>query len=218
MFELDNQVIAAQPDYDGRRVRGEFREFVGHLRTIVVHCFDPRVTGGIPYAVAEALPGQDYPGDITKFIDGNGKEQYATTTTIFPVINAGGKYDMGAQRSVSTACHLFDIENVAIVHHTDCGATHSDPETMFTMFKEDFDRDLNEVFKPNDIGWIRSFEDSLKLDVDLCRNSPATPAHVNVYGFCYDIETGNLHLLEERKGDPNAPRGKAWREPQRIQG
>jgi hypothetical protein len=27
-----------------------------------------------------------------------------TTTTIFPIVNAGGKADMGAQRSISVAC------------------------------------------------------------------------------------------------------------------
>jgi carbonic anhydrase len=114
--ELDKYVIAAQPDFDEPKTREEFRRFVGKLKTIAIFCFDPRVTNGIPHAVAEALPDQEYPGDLFETVDDDGKTQFGTTTTIFPVINAGGKADAGAQRSISVACHLFDIENVAIVH------------------------------------------------------------------------------------------------------
>ena len=211
MFELDKDVIAAQPDFDEPRTRAEFRQVVGKLRTVVIHCFDPRVTGGIPYAVADALPGQEYPGEIFQFEDDHGNQQLGTTTTIFAVVNAGGKADLGVQRSVSVACHLFDIDNVAVVHHTDCGGTHFTGEGLFEKFKEEFNRDLSSLWKPDEIGTIKSFEDSLKLDVDIIRNSVGTPAHVNVYGYCYDIDTGNLHLLESREGDRTAPRGKPWR-------
>lgn len=211
MFELDQHVIAAQPDFDERRTREEFRRVVGSLRTVVIHCFDPRVTGGIPYAVADALPDQEYPGEIFEFTDDHGKTQFGTSTTIFPIINAGGRADAGVQRAISVACHLFDIDHVAVVHHTDCGATHFTAEGMIERFQEEFGRDLSSLWEPGEIGTIKSFEDSLKLDVDLIRNSVGTPAHVNVYGYCYDIETGNLHLLAERPGDPAAPRGKPWR-------
>jgi carbonic anhydrase len=34
---------------------------------------------------------------------------------------------------------------------------------------------------------------------------------VNVFGFLYDIETGELVLVEENPGDPTAPRGARWR-------
>jgi hypothetical protein len=34
---------------------------------------------------------------------------------------------------------------------------------------------------------------------------------VNVFGFLYDIETGQLLLVEEKPGDPIAPRGAPWR-------
>jgi carbonic anhydrase len=211
VFELDKYVIAAQPDFDEPKTREEFRRFVGKLKTIAIFCFDPRVTSGIPHAVAEALPDQEYPGDLFETVDDDGKTQFGTTTTIFPVINAGGKADAGAQRSISVACHLFDIENVAIVHHTDCGATHFTGEGFLKRFNEEFEQDVSELWKPEDIGCIKSFEKSLATDVQLVRNSVGTPRHVNVYGYVYDIETGNLHLLEESPGDPTAPRGPAWR-------
>ncbi|HEX3829798.1 MAG TPA: hypothetical protein VHV82_21255 [Sporichthyaceae bacterium] len=211
MLELDQHVIAAQPDFDEPKVRDEFRRVVGKLRTVVIHCFDPRVTGGIPYAVAEALPDQDYPGDIVEFLDDHGRANLATTTTIFPVVNAGGKADAGALRSIAVACHLFDIDTVAVVHHTDCGATHFTGQGMFDAFIRDFHQDLSALWKPADIGCITSFEDSLRLDVGIIRDSPSTPRHVTVLGYAYDIDTGNLHPVAHSPGDPTAPRGAPWR-------
>jgi carbonic anhydrase len=210
MFELDKYVIAAQPDFNEPAVREEFRRVVGNLKTVVVHCFDPRVVGLLE-AVAEALPGEQYPGEIFEFVDDHGKTQFGTTTTIFPIVNAGGKADAGAQRSISVACHLFDIDNVVIVHHTDCGATHFTGDGFLKTFKEEFKQDASELWDPDDIGCIKSFEKSLKLDVNLIRTSPGTPKHVNIYGYAYDIDTGNLHLLEHSPGDRSAPRGKPWR-------
>lgn len=209
--QLNDHVIAAQPNYDEPLERDRFRRVVGNLKTIVIHCFDPRVTTGIPYAVAETLPGQEFPGEIFEFTDDTGKSNLGTTTTIFPVINAGGKADDGALRSIAVASHLFDIDNAVVVHHTDCGGTHATGEGFFKQFKQDFDQDLSERWKPSDIGWIRNFNESLTLDVNLIRNSVGTPKHVNVYGYAYDIETGKLHLVAESPGDPTAPRGKSWR-------
>jgi carbonic anhydrase len=209
--ELNAHVIAAQPDYDERLERERFRKVVSNLKTVLIHCFDPRVTGGIPYAVAEALPDQDYPGEIYEFTDDHGKTNFGTSTTIFPVINAGGKADDGALRSIAVASHLFDIDNAVVVHHTDCGGTHATGEGFFERFKEDFDQDLSERWKPSDIGWIKNFDESLALDVGIIRDSVGTPKHVNVYGYAYDIETGKLHLVAESPGDPTAPRGKPWR-------
>jgi carbonic anhydrase len=58
---------------------------------------------------------------------------------------------------------------------------------------------------------LENFTQSLHRDVRNVRLSRGTPRHVNVYGYLYDIETGELHLVEESPGDPNAPRGVAWR-------
>jgi hypothetical protein len=61
----DKAIISRQPNFDERKTRSEFRRVIPNLKTVVVHCFDPRVTGGIPPAVAKALPGQVYPGEAT---------------------------------------------------------------------------------------------------------------------------------------------------------
>jgi hypothetical protein len=75
--EFDKAIISRQPDFDERKTRANFRKVIPNLKTVVIHCFDPRVTSGIPYAVAKALPGQQYPGEIFEFVDEHGKKQVA---------------------------------------------------------------------------------------------------------------------------------------------
>jgi carbonic anhydrase len=120
---FDKAIISRQPNFNDRKIRSEFRKVIPNLKTVVVHCFDPRVTGGIPTAVAKALPGQIYPGEVFEFVGEGGKKNMGSNTTIFPVVVAGGRASASAQLSISIACHLFDIDNVVIVHHTDCGGT-----------------------------------------------------------------------------------------------
>jgi len=116
---FDKAIIRRQPNFNERKTRSKFRKVIPNLKTVVVHCFDPRVTGGIPPAVAKALPGQIYPGEVFEFVGEEGKKNVGSNTTIFPVVVAGGRASGSAQRSISIACHLFDIDNVAIVQHTD---------------------------------------------------------------------------------------------------
>jgi carbonic anhydrase len=206
----DKAIISRQPNFDERKTRSEFRRVIPNLKTVVVHCFDPRVTGGIPPAVAKALPGQVYPGEVFEFVGEDGKKKIGSNTTIFPVVVAGGRASGSAQRSISIACHLFDIDNVAIVHHTDCGGTHFTPEGFLETFKEEFGQDITDLWDADGIS-LENFTQSLHRDVRSVRTSRGTPRHVNVFGFLYDIETSQLLLVEEKPGDPTAPRGAPWR-------
>ena len=116
-MNLDTYAFSKQPGF----VEGELRKVFKHavpLRTIVVYCYDPRAVN-IPYALAKAMPGEVYPGEIIR--DESGRK-IASTTTIFPVVVAGGRAVDGL-RSVTVAQHLFGIENIVVVHHTWCGAT-----------------------------------------------------------------------------------------------
>ena len=87
----DKTIISRQPNFDERKTRSEFRKVIPNLKTVVVHCFDPRVTGGIPPAVAKAPPGQVYPGEVFEFVGKDGKKKIGSNTTIFPVVVAGGR-------------------------------------------------------------------------------------------------------------------------------
>ena len=73
-----------------------------------------------------------------------------------------------------------------------------------------FGQDVTDLWDGDDI-CLENFTQSLHRDVRSIRNSRGTPKHVNVYGYLYDIQTQELHLVEENPGDPAAPRGPAWR-------
>jgi carbonic anhydrase len=206
---FDKAIISRQPNFNERKTRSEFRKVIPNLKTVVVHCFDPRVTG-IPAAVAKALPGQIYPGEVFEFVGDDGRKNIGSNTTIFPVVVAGGRASASAQLSISVACHLFDIDNVVVVHHTDCGGTYFTPEGFIETFKEEFGQDITDLWDGDDMS-LENFSQSLHRDVRNVRHSRGTPRHVNVYGYLYDIETRELHLVEKNPGDPNAPRGAAWR-------
>jgi hypothetical protein len=75
--EFDKAIINSQPDFDERKTRADFRKVIPNLKTVVFHCFDPRVTSGIPYAVVKALPAQQYPGEIFEFVDEHGERPVA---------------------------------------------------------------------------------------------------------------------------------------------
>jgi carbonic anhydrase len=189
----DKAIISRQPNFDERKTRSEFRKVIPNLKTVVVHCFDPRVTGGIPPAVAKALPGQVYPGEVFEFVGEDGKKKIGSNTTIFPVVVAGGRAFGSAQRSISIACHLFDIRQRR--HRASHGL-------------------WRDALHPGRIlgnlqGGVRAGHHD--RDVRSVRTSRGTPRHANVFGFLYDIETGQLLLVEEKPGDPTAPRGAPWR-------
>jgi len=99
---FDKAIISRQPNFNLRKTRSKFRKVIPNLKTVVVHCFDPRVTGGIPPAVAKALPDQIYPGEVFEFVGEDGKKNIGTNTTIFPVVVAGGRASGSAQRSISS--------------------------------------------------------------------------------------------------------------------
>jgi carbonic anhydrase len=161
------------------------------LRTVVVYCYDPRAVN-IPRAVAKAMPGEVYPGKIVR--DEQGKK-VASTTTIFPVVVAGGRA-VDALRSITVAQHLFGIENVVVVHHTYCGATSFTPEGLIKSFHDEHSVDISALYDRGNIA-IEDYESSLKRDIRLLRESKGTPKNVNIYGYLFNIDTDALTLIVE---------------------
>jgi carbonic anhydrase len=171
-------------------MRKTFKQAVP-LRTVVVHCYDPRAVN-IPYAVAKAMPGEVYPGEIV--FDSDGKKA-ASTTTIFPVVVAGGRA-VDALRSITVAQHLFGIENIVVVHHTYCGATSFTPDGLFNAFRREQGADISGLYERSNIA-IEDYETSLKRDARLIRESRGTPKKVNIFGYLFNIDTDELTLIVE---------------------
>jgi carbonic anhydrase len=189
-MNLDTFAFSKQPGFVETEMRKAFKQAVP-LRTVVVYCYDPRAVN-IPHAVAKAMPGEVYPGEIV--YDGQGRK-VASTTTIFPVVVAGGRA-VDALRSITVAQHLFGIENIVVVHHTYCGATSFTPEGLINSFHNEQGVDISALYDRGNIA-IADYESSLKRDTQLLREWKGTPKNVNIYGYLFNIDTETLALIVE---------------------
>ena len=186
-------IFSARQGYDESAVRAEFAGLMP-LKTIAVYCFDPRAAD-IPYAVAKEF-GDVYPGEPVKDDAGN---DVATTATLLNVVVAGGRA-MDAMRSVTVGQHLFGVENIVVVHHTHCGATSYTAEGIVDAFKHEHGADIADLY-PAESVCITDFNESLSHDVGLLRRSPGVPPQVNIYGYVYDIDTGEMIKVVEDRAD-----------------
>ena len=196
MNDLARFAFNAATGFDEAGMREAFSHAVA-LRTVVVYCYDPRATR-IPELVAEQL-GDVYPGAI---VVNEAGQKVASTTTIFPIVVAGGRA-FDALRSIAVAQHLFGIENIVVVHHSYCGATTFTADGIIGAFHREHDADIAHAF-PRDALCIADYEQSLKSDVTLIREQPGTPRAADIFGFFYEIDSGELILVASDPGEPLA--------------
>jgi len=167
------------------KIRGLLPTFVP-LKTLVIFCFDPRATE-IPKAVAEHFGDEVYPGENVLDEAGN---RVGSTATLFEVSNAGGRA-ISALQSISIMEFLFHIQNVVVVHHSFCGATSFTAEGFINAFHHEHGADISKLYDHDSL-CIMDYEASLKYDVALLRSNPGVPKHIKLYGFFYNIDTGEL--------------------------
>ena len=185
MGEFDRYAFSAQPSFDEAETRKAFSKAVP-LKTLVIYCFDPRAAE-IPNAIAKLFGDEVFPGDI--ILDGSGN-RVASTTTIFPVIVAGGRA-VDALRSITVAQHLFGIQNIVVVHHSHCGGTSFTADGIINAYEHEHHVDISKLYDRSNI-CITDYEASLKHDTALVRSHAGTPKHVDIFGYFYDIDTGAL--------------------------
>ena len=125
--------------------------------------------------------------------------------------NAGGRYTDDMSRSVTMAVRLFAVDQVLVVHHTDCGLEKvSDPE-MRKLFAESLGpghlhgdtasgKDNRDKYHHSDNVAYLAFEDLEKSvidDVFKFRQDALFSKHVSLSGYIYNIETGELHKVKK---------------------
>ena len=184
IHNFDAYAFSKHKDYDEAATRAGFAKAVP-LTTVVVYCYDPRAAG-IPDAVAREF-GETFPGEV--LLDESG-DKAASTASVFEVVVAGGRAH-DALRSITVAQHLFGIENVVIVHHSHCGATSFTAHGIIDAYRHEHGTDISDVY-PRESICISDYTESLRHDVRLTRESKGTPAHVDIYGYFYDIDTEQL--------------------------
>jgi len=200
MSKFDRYAFSASPSFDEAKIRKAFSHAVP-LKTVVIYCYDPRAAE-IPQAVAKLFGDEIFPGQV--ILDGSGN-RVASSTTMFPVIVAGGRA-IDALRSITVAQHLFGIQNVVVVHHSQCGATSFTAGGIIDAYKHEHNTDISELYERGSI-CIEDYEASLKRDTALIRSHAGTPKHVNVFGYFYNIDTGVLTEVVRDKAKTNRAAG-----------
>ena len=185
MGKFDRFAFSAQPSFNEAATREAFSHAVP-LKTLVIYCYDPRAAE-IPQVVAKLFGDEVFPGEV--ILDGAGN-RVASSTTIFPVIVAGGRA-VDALRSITVAQHLFGIQNIVVVHHSHCGATSFTADGIIKAYEHEHHLDISDLYPRSSI-CIADYEASLKHDTALIRSHAGTPRQVDIFGYFYDIDTRTL--------------------------
>ncbi len=101
--------------------------------------------------------------------------------------NAGGRV-ADALRSLAISQVYLGTEEVAIIHHTDCGMSTFTDDDIRARLRERGAIADHIAFLP-----FRDVEQSVRDDLALYRSSPIVRQDVVLRGFVYDVRSGRLH-------------------------
>ncbi len=105
--------------------------------------------------------------------------------------NAGGRIS-DALRSLAISQTLLGTEEVAIVHHTDCGMLTFSDDSIRTKLRLERKVDADAVaFLP-----FKDLDGSVRDDLAAYRASHLVRQDIPVRGFVYDVRTGRLREVE----------------------
>jgi carbonic anhydrase len=102
--------------------------------------------------------------------------------------NAGGRA-RDALRSLVISQRLLGTNEIAVIHHTDCGMlTFTNPD-LHARVKQELGADSTAIdFQP-----FSDLEESVREDVAFLHSSPLIPGNTPIRGFVYDVRTGRLN-------------------------
>ena len=125
--------------------------------------------------------------------------------------NAGGRASDDAIRSLVISYKLLGTREWFVIHHTNCGMelfTNDDMRALLASSLKTAALDQNGwrdsstgpgSTEGNYINWL-TFSDNTKSvveDVLRIRNHPLVPDDIPIYGYIYDVKTGNLLEVPE---------------------
>lgn len=108
------------------------------------------------------------------------------------VRNAGARVTADMLRSLIKSVDQLEVERIAIVHHTDCGAAKIDLRSLRDRVVRRTGNDPIEV----DFHLISDPAVALAEDVEAVRTCPFLPVGTAVAGFVYDVALGTITVTE----------------------
>jgi len=109
--------------------------------------------------------------------------------------NAGNIITDDVIRSLIVAIYLLDVKEIMVIGHTDCGMVNADVDKLKEKMES---RGANPNFTPNFEAWLGKVycEETNVMDgVNLLKNHPAMPKDINIEGYVFDTETGDLKRI-----------------------
>jgi carbonic anhydrase len=105
--------------------------------------------------------------------------------------NAGGRAK-DAVRSLVISQRLLGTNEIAVIHHTECGMLTFTNRELHAKVKEDLGVDASDIdFLP-----FRNLEESVREDVSFLLSSPLIASNIIVRGFIYDVHSGRLKEVQ----------------------
>ncbi|MBC2856650.1 carbonic anhydrase [Cetobacterium sp. 2A] len=151
-------------------------------KMVIISCMDTRLTELLPQAMSIK----------------NGDAKI--------IKNAGGVvvHPFGsAMRSILVSIYEFDVNEVYVVAHDECGMCNLNTESVIDkMLKKGIDETtINTLYNSgiNVKEWLHGFssiEESLKKSISIIKNHPLLPKNVAVHGLIINPKTGKLTLIE----------------------
>lgn len=102
--------------------------------------------------------------------------------------NAGGLATDDAMRSMILSTQLLDTRTIVVIQHTHCGLTTFTDQQIRERIQADTGYDASSL----EFHAFSNLEDSVRAQVKRIRDNPFLPKDVEVYGFAYDVKTGQL--------------------------
>jgi len=125
--------------------------------------------------------------------------------------NAGGRASDDAIRSLVISHKLLGTKEWFVIHHTDCGMQFFTNEIMNRLLAESLHtakfngEQWENSVKANGssfgqyINWLtfKNLEQSVIDDIERIKKHPLIPKEIPIYGFIYDVHTGQLIEVPE---------------------
>ncbi len=120
--------------------------------------------------------------------------------------NAGGRASDDAIRSLVISYKLLGTREWFVIHHTDCGMQLFTDDIIRKLLFSSLETAVIEGGEWRDIGqgpgsseaefvdWLTfgDLAESVYVDVKRIRNHPLVPSSIPIYGYIYDVKTGQL--------------------------
>lgn len=120
--------------------------------------------------------------------------------------NAGGRASDDAIRSLVISYKLLGTREWFVIHHTDCGMQLFTDDIIRSLLSSSLETAIIDESGWRDVGktpgstegefvdWLtfKDLAESVYIDVKRIRNHPLVPATIPIYGFIYDVKTGQL--------------------------